>query len=108
VILGLTFSYNLPLLSLILMLGIMGSIGLGFIGLGLQLVYKQTAIVTWVLFTLTGLLGNMIVPVQLLPGFAQTVSYLTPQYYFFTGVRVALGSDVTSPGYLVLFFGLYV
>lgn len=90
-VLGLAFTYNLPILILVVTLGLLCSIGLGFIGFGLQLVYKQTSILPFLLFTLTGIVGNMIVPPQLL-GSLQTVSYLTPQYYFFTGIRVSLGS----------------
>ena len=106
-LLGLNFSYNLPLLSAILALGVASSVGLGFIGLGLQLVYKQTAIVSWVLFTLTGLAGNMIVPLQVLPEFVQSISLFIPQYYFFTGIRLALGSNVTSFTSILLIFTAY-
>jgi ABC-type multidrug transport system permease subunit len=106
-LLGLSFSFNVPLLLTILALGVVSSIGLGFIGLGLQLVYKQTAIVSWILFTVTGIVGNMIVPIQVLPGFAQTIAVLTPQYYFFTGIRVALGSNVASAATILVTFAPY-
>ena len=106
-LLGLNYSYNLPVLSTVLVLGVLSSIGLGFISLGFQLIYKQTGLVTFLLFSLTGLVGNMVVPVQVLPPVVQVISRLTPQYYFFTGVRVALGSNVSQPGPLLALFGFY-
>ena len=106
-ILGLDYSYNLPILSSVILLGVLASIGLGFISLGFQLIYKQTGLVTFVLFSLTGLVGNMVVPVKVLPSLVQMVSRLTPQYYFFTGIRVALGSNVSPPGPLLALFASY-
>jgi ABC-type multidrug transport system permease subunit len=103
----LSFSYNIPILLAIVLLGLVSSIGLGFIGLGFQLVYKQTSIFSWLLYALTGVVGNMLVPVQILPAALQTISYLTPQYYFFTGIRVALGSDVVTTGSLLTLFSFY-
>jgi ABC-type multidrug transport system permease subunit len=104
---GLNYSYNLPAMFAVISLGLLSAIGLGFIGLGFQMVYKQTSILSWILFSLAGIAGNMLVPVQILPVALQTISYLTPQYYFFTGVRVALGSEVSSAASLLLFFGIY-
>ena len=101
------FSYDVPLLVTIVVLGIVSSIGLGFIGLGFQLLYKQTNVLSWLLITFTGLVGNMIVPVQVLPNALQTASLLTPQYYFFTGVRIALGSDVAPVGLILGGLALY-
>ncbi len=106
-LLGLNYSYNLPVLSTVLLLGVLASIGLGFISLGVQLIYKQTGLVTFLLFSLTGLIGNMVVPVQVLPPVVQVISRLTPQYYFFTGVRVALGSNVSQTGPLLALFAFY-
>jgi len=106
-LLGLNYSYNLPVLSAVLSLGVLASFGLGFISLGVQLVYKQTVLVTFALFSLTGIVGNMVVPIQILPSAVQLVSRLTPQYYFFTGIRVALGSNVSQPGPLLALFALY-
>ena len=106
-ILGISYSYNIPLLALVVLMGVVCSIGLGFAGLGLRLVYKQTALLSWVLFSFTALVGNMVVPVQVLPGIVQDLSYVTPQYYFFTGVRAALGSSSSSPILLLVLFGMY-
>lgn len=106
-IFGLTFSYNIPILMLVICLGLLTSIGLGFIGLGFHLVYKQTSILSWLLFTLTGVTGNMIVPVEILPEAVRTLSYATPQYYFFTGIRAALGSDTIPLNTLLAVFSLY-
>ena len=105
-LLGLSFSYDLPLLGMVILVGLVASLGLGFVGLGLRLVYKQSSILNWVLYSFAGLVGNMVVPVQILPGFAQVLSYATPQYYFFTGIRIALGGASTI-GLLLPFFALY-
>jgi ABC-type multidrug transport system permease subunit len=106
-LLGLNYSYNLLLLSTVILLGIVASIGLGFISLGFQLIYKQTGLVTFLLFSLAGLVGNMVIPVQILPTVVQGISWFTPQYYFFTGLRVALGSNVYPPGPLLALFTVY-
>lgn len=104
---GLTFSYNVPILLIMVLLGVASSIGLGFFGLGFQLVYKQTYVLSWLLYSLTGIVGNMVVPVQILPAPLRLASYLTPQYYFFTGIRVALGagSDLLTP--ILITFTIY-
>jgi len=106
-VLGFRFSYNIPLLLAMIFLGVVSAIGLGFVGLGFQLVYKQTYFLSWFLLSFTSLVGNMIVPVQVLPGFLQTVSYVTPQYYFFTGIRVALGSNIESASLILASFATY-
>jgi ABC-type multidrug transport system permease subunit len=106
-LLGLNYSFNTPLLALVILLGLLCSIGLGFIGLGMRLIYKQSSLVSWVVFSLTGLVGNIIVPVQILPTILQSISYLTPQYYFFTSLRVALGSGNPPVGPLVALFIAY-
>lgn len=103
---GLTFTYDLPVLIAIVALGVMTSVGLGFLGLSFQMVYKQTYFLSWLFYSLGILVGNMVVPVQVLPGILQTISYLTPQYYFFTGIRVALGSNILPvPWVLASFTG---
>jgi ABC-type multidrug transport system permease subunit len=104
---GLDYSYNIPLLLAIVSLGVASSIGLGFIGLGFQLVYKQTYFLSWLFYSFAGLVGNMVVPVQILPRILQSLSYLTPQYYFFTGIRVALGSNVESTNWILVTFAAY-
>jgi ABC-type multidrug transport system permease subunit len=104
---GLVFSYNFPALATLIALGLATSIALGFLGVAFQLVYKQTAVLSWFLFAFTGITGNMLVPTQVLPGIVQDISFLTPQYYFFTGVRVALGSETASLTSILALFGLY-
>jgi ABC-type multidrug transport system permease subunit len=104
---GLTFAYNVPALAVVILLGVVTSVALGFLGVAFQLVYKQTAIVSWLLYAFTGIAGNMLVPTQVLPGLVQDVSFLTPQYYFFTGIRASLGSDVAPMVSLLTLFGVY-
>jgi ABC-type multidrug transport system permease subunit len=104
---GIQYSYNIPLLSAIVLLGVVTSVGMGFLGLAFNLVYKQTAVLSWFIYTLTGLVGNMLVPVQVLPVAIQALSLVTPQYYFFTGIRVALGSQVSSATNILGVFTVY-
>ena len=104
---GIQYSYDIPLLAIIILLGTVTSIGLGYIGLAFNLVFKQTAVLSWLLYTFTGLVGNMLVPVQVLPAAVQALSFVTPQYYFFTGIRVALGSQVAPATDLVGIFTIY-
>ena len=104
---GLTFSYNIPALALVIFLGINTSIALGFLGVAFQLVYKQTSVLSWFLYAFTGITGNMLVPTQVLPGIVQEISSLTPQYYFFTGVRASLGSNTASLPSLIATFAIY-
>lgn len=104
---GIPYSYDIPLMTIIILLGVAASVGLGYIGLAFNLVYKQTAVLSWLLYTFTGLVGNMLVPVQILPPIIQGLSLVTPQYYFFTGVRVALGSHVESATNIVGIFTVY-
>src|SRR5712691_4212485 len=73
----------------------------------MRLVYKQTALLSWILFSLTGLVGNMIVPVQVLPVAVRYVSYLTPQYYFFTVIRIALSNSAVPLSSLRVAFTFY-
>ena len=104
---GLSYSYNVPALILVILLGLGTSVGLGFLGSALQLVYKQTSVLSWLLYAFTGIAGNMLVPTQVLPGTIQDMSLLTPQYYFFTGIRAALGSNVAPLATILVLFGMY-
>ena len=106
-LLGLDYSYNLPLLAFTVLLGVVMSISIGFLALGMRLVYKQTALLSWLLFSMTGLVGNMIVPVQVLPEAVRYVTYITPQYYFFTVIRIALGNSAVPVTSLLVPFALY-
>ncbi len=101
---GLAFSYNFPALIAVVVLGVVTSIALGFLGVAFQLVYKQTSVLSWLLYAFTGVAGNMLVPTQVLPQVVQDISFLTPQYYFFTGIRIALGSELAP---LLLMLGIF-
>jgi len=104
---GLTFSYNIPALAAVVLLGVVTSVALGFLGVAFQLVYKQTSVLSWLLYAFTGVAGNMLVPTQVLPQIVQDISFLTPQYYFFTGIRIALGSDLASLTSMLEIFTAY-
>ncbi len=105
---GLSFSYNTSLIAANVALGVTASIGLGFLGLGFQLRYKGSYFLAWMLYTFSSLIGNMVVPVQALPSILRYVSYATPQYYFFTGIRAGLAnSNAAGSSTLLGTFALY-
>jgi len=104
---GLSFSYNFSLIAANVVLGLTASIGLGFLGLGFQLRYKGSTFLAWILYTFSSLIGNMVVPVQVLPSILRYVSFATPQYYFFTGIRAGLANNNASTSTLLATFALY-
>lgn len=107
ILFGFNYQANIQALILVVALGIVSSVGLGFLGLSFSLVYKQASILPYVFFTLTGLIGNMLVPVQVLPSFVRQIASLTPQYFFFTGIRASLGSGGENLLGLTVEFSFY-
>lgn len=91
--LGISYNYNVILLTGVVIVGVVCSIGLGLFGLSISLVYKQSSLFSWLILSATGLIGNMIVPVEIFPPFIRNLSYIVPQYYFFTLIRVSLGAN---------------
>ena len=89
-IFGVTLSVNVAGTIIVLALGIGTFIGFSMIGAGILILTKQGDPVTALITIATGLFGNVLFPPQVMPPQLQAISYLVPQYYFFTCIRLML------------------
>jgi ABC-2 type transport system permease protein len=87
---GVTLSINITGTLMVLALGIGTFIGFSMIGAGILILTKQGDPVTAFITIATGLFGNVLFPPQVMPPIMQTISYMLPQYYFFTSIRLML------------------
>jgi ABC-2 type transport system permease protein len=88
--LGVMLSVNILGTLIVLALGIGTFIGFSMIGAGILILTKQGDPVTALITIATGLFGNVLFPPQVMPPLLQSISYLVPQYYFFTCIRLML------------------
>jgi ABC-2 type transport system permease protein len=92
---GVSLSVNYLSTLIVLVLGIATFLGFSMIGAGVLIVTKQGDPVTSVITLATSLFGNVLFPPEVMPLALQAISYLVPQYYFFTAIRFTLtGSSV--------------
>jgi ABC-2 type transport system permease protein len=89
-IFGVTLSVNILGTVIVLALGIGTFIGFSMIGAGILILTKQGDPVTALITIATSLFGNVLFPPQVMPAALQAVSYVVPQYYFFTCIRLML------------------
>ncbi len=87
---GVMLSVNILGTIIVLALGIGTFIGFSMIGAGILILTKQGDPVTALITIATGLFGNVLFPPQVMPPLLQSISYLVPQYYFFTCIRLML------------------
>jgi ABC-2 type transport system permease protein len=87
---GVMLSVNILGTLIVLALGIGTFIGFSMIGAGILILTKQGDPVTALITIATGLFGNVLFPPQVMPPLLQSISYLVPQYYFFTCIRLML------------------
>lgn len=87
---GVTLSVNILGTIIVLALGIGAFLGFSMIGAGILIVTKQGDPVTALITIATSLFGNVLFPPQVMPAALQAISYLIPQYYFFTSIRLML------------------
>ncbi len=87
---GVNLSVNFLGTLIVLALGIGTFLGFSMIGAGILILTKQGDPVTALITIATSLFGNVLFPPQIMPAFLQTISYLVPQYYFFTAIRLML------------------
>ncbi|MBD3366882.1 MAG: hypothetical protein GF405_01755 [Candidatus Eisenbacteria bacterium] len=71
--------------------------GLGLLSSAVVLVHKEGEPVSWALSTLTGVLGGVFVPVELLPGWVRGASLLLPTTHALALVRSALVPGHATP-----------
>jgi ABC-type multidrug transport system permease subunit len=65
-------------------------LGFSMIGAGILILTKQGDPVTALITIATSLFGNVLFPPQIMPAALQAISYVVPQYYFFTSIRLML------------------
>jgi ABC-type multidrug transport system permease subunit len=102
---GVVLSVNLVGTAVVVALGIGTFIGFSMAGAGILILTKQGDPVTTLITIATSLFGNVLFPPQVMPVQLQVISYFTPQYYFFTTIRLVLtGSTLNAilPDLLVL------
>jgi ABC-2 type transport system permease protein len=87
---GITLSINIIGTLIVLALGVGTFIGFSMIGAGILILTKQGDPVTALITIATSLFGNVLFPPQIMPAALQAISYLVPQYYFFTCIRLML------------------
>ena len=89
-IFGVTLSVNILGTLIVLALGIGTFLGFSMIGAGILILTKQGDPVTALITIATSLFGNVLFPPQVMPAALQAISYVVPQYYFFTCIRLML------------------
>ena len=87
---GVMLSVNILGTVIVLALGIGTFIGFSMIGAGTLILTKQGDPVTALITIATSLFGNVLFPPQVMPQALQAISYVVPQYYFFTSIRLML------------------
>lgn len=80
---------------LILLASILAFAGLGIFSTSYILLFKRGNPAKWILLGLSGLLGGMMYPVSILPGYLQAVARLIPITYALEGMRAALLGGAT-------------
>lgn len=87
---GITYNVNFFGTILVLALGIGTFVGFSMLSAGIMIVTKQGDPVTWLIGILTTLFGNVLFPPQVMPPYLSAISYVLPQYYFFTSIRLMM------------------
>jgi ABC-2 type transport system permease protein len=87
---GVSLSINVLGTLIVLALGIGTFLGFSMIGAGILILTKQGDPVTALITIATSLFGNVLFPPQVMPAALQAISYVVPQYYFFTCIRLML------------------
>jgi ABC-type multidrug transport system permease subunit len=96
---GVVLSVDILGTIIVVALGIGTFIGFSMAGAGILILTKQGDPVTTVITIATSLFGNVLFPPQVMPVQLQVISFFTPQYYFFTTIRLVLTG---SPLYAIL------
>jgi ABC-2 type transport system permease protein len=102
---GVDLSINVVGTLIVLALGVGTFLGFSMIGAGILILTKQGDPVTALITIATTLFGNVLFPPTVMPPLLQAISYILPQYYFFTCIRLMLtGWTITMilPNLLIL------
>ena len=103
---GVSLSVNILGTLIVLSLGIAAFTGFSLIGAGILIVTKQGDPVTALITIATTLFGNVLFPPQVMPPLLRAISYVIPQYYFFTCIREMLTGwtlQMIFPNLMILF-----
>jgi ABC-2 type transport system permease protein len=87
---GIVLTVNVAGTILVMALGVAIFIGFSMIGAGILILTKQGDPVTSLIGLLTSVFGNVLYPPQLMPFPLNAIALFTPQYYFFTSIRLVL------------------
>lgn len=87
---GVVLAVNTIGTLLVILLGIGTFLGFSMAGAGILILTKQGDPVTTLITIATSLFGNVLFPPQVMPLQLQVISFFTPQYYFFTAIRLVL------------------
>jgi ABC-2 type transport system permease protein len=105
---------SLAAFLLITVLTILIFIGIGLLSAAFIIVFKQGSPVNWVMGTASGLLGGVLYPVSVLPGWLQPYAYFLPITHALEAIRRILlnGATFTDVSHetvvLMLFAGLFL
>ena len=89
-IFGIVLSINVLGTLIVMALGVAIFIGFSMVGAGIIILTKQGDPVTSLIGLLTSVFGNVIYPTQIMPYPLNAIALFTPQYYFFTCIRLVL------------------
>jgi ABC-2 type transport system permease protein len=87
------FVFNLPSVALLTALCLLIALAFGFIGAGLQLVYKRAGALPWLLGSVAVLFSGAMFPISALPVPLRLVGRMFPVTYALDGLRAALFSS---------------
>jgi ABC-2 type transport system permease protein len=88
-------SVNVPALLLVLFLTSACFLSLGMLSASFTLVYKLGNPISWLLGSVSGLLGGMLFPVAVLPPWLRGASFFLPVTHALEGLRLSLLSSAT-------------
>ena len=81
--------------TLVLLTSMLAFSGLGVLSTSYLLLFKRGNPAKWLLLGISGLVGGMMYPVSVLPGYLQAISRLIPLTYSLQGIRAALLGGAT-------------
>ncbi|HOP08556.1 MAG TPA: ABC transporter permease [candidate division Zixibacteria bacterium] len=87
---GIPMDVNLAAAALVIVLTITSLSGIGLMSAGVIIVTKVGDPITWAFTTLTGLLSGVLFPVEYLPPWLQTVSWMLPTTHALHALRLTL------------------
>ncbi|MBM4284977.1 MAG: ABC transporter permease [Deltaproteobacteria bacterium] len=100
---------DLPAAGLLLLLTLLAHLPLGILSAGFLLLFKRGDPITALLGHLSGLVAGVYFPIQVLPGWLQSVAQLLPFTHALEGLRQAVlnGKGVTDLSFQIAVLGLF-